>query len=198
MSESTGPSIEERMAAVMKAVSGVKKDQWNPHGKYKYAGHEQVTHALRDAYVKHGILRTASVKQHARDVHGTLSLLVRITWINVDNPKDTVAVDVVGEAPTTTSSGKATGQQAGVALSYAVKQAEFKAFSLLGDDTPNPEDDDEASPVIGEFIERFQAATSVADIEAISADVRAAGSAIASGRAALLDARAEAMKRVSK
>jgi len=194
----TVPTIHQRMHAVMKAVRGVAKSSFNQHGKYKYAGHEQVTDALRDEYVKNGIIRSASVQQFARTSDGTLQLLVRVTWANVENPTDCYFVDALGEAPTTTSSGKATGQQAGIALSYAVKLAEMKAFALTGDDTPNPEDGDEANETVGAFIDRFEAAQTVADIDAISADVKYAGSSVAVGRQALLDARGAAMKRVSK
>jgi hypothetical protein len=193
-----GVSIHERMALVMKDVHGVAKSSFNQHGKYKYAGHEAVTASLRDAYVLRRILRTASVKSFARTTDGTLQLLVSIRWANIDAPSDFVEVDVLGEAPTTTSSGKATGQQAGIAFSYAVKMAELKAFSLTGDDTPNNEDGDRTNEQGEDFLRQFEECQTVQEVEALSIEVRQAGSAVASYRQDLLKARAAAMARVSK
>jgi len=190
-------TIYDRLHAIMKDVRGVGKTQFNQHGKYKYAGHEQVTEALRDAYVKHKVVRSASVEKYDRTADGTLQLYVVVEWRCSDNPESFCSVGVLGEAPTTTSNGKATGQQAGVALSYAVKLAELKRFSLTGDDTPNPEENDESNDIVSGFIDRFDSAKTVADVEAISGDIKAAGNSVGKGRQALLEARTEAMKRVS-
>jgi len=194
----TDISLHDRMARVMIDVHGVAKSDFNQHGKYKYAGHEAVTASLRVAYVKHRILRTASVKSFARTQDGTLQLLVAVRWASVDSPLDHVEVDVLGEAPTTTSSGKATGQQAGIAFSYAVKMAEIKAFSLTGDDTPNNEDGDRTNEQAEDFLRQFEECKTVQEVEALSREVREAGSSVASYRQELLKARADAMARVGK
>ena len=70
--------------------------------------------------------------------------------------------------------------------------------ALTGDDTPNPEDQDEGNEVVAGFLELFEQAQTIGEIKAISADIRLAGSTIANGRAALLEARDVAMKRVGK
>lgn len=136
------PNVYQRMRAVMKDVRGVGKSQYNSQAHYKYAGHEAVTEALRDAYVKHGIVRTADVIRSERE-GGLLRLHVLVSWINVDNPEDRYSVTMVGESMSPTKAREPTSTQSGVALSYAVKNAEFKAFSLTGDDTPDAEKQDE-------------------------------------------------------
>lgn len=149
-SEEKEPSllnIYQRMRAVMRDVRGVAKDQFNTHGRYKYAGHEAVTASLRDAYTRHGVVRTADVIEQSRE-GGMLRLSVRVTWTNVDAPDEQVSVVMVGESPPVTNSGAPSAVQSGIALSYAVKNAEFKAFSLTGDDTPDAEagDTDRGEP----------------------------------------------------
>jgi hypothetical protein len=131
--------IYRRINAIMKDVVGVAKTDRNAHAKYNYAGHEAVTAALRSAYVKHGVVRHATVDECIRE-GGLLRLGVVVAFINIDDPTDRIELTMFAEAPSTTSKGGATPQQAGVALSYAVKNAEFKLFSLTGDDTPDAEE----------------------------------------------------------
>jgi hypothetical protein len=190
-------NIYQRMAAVMTAVRGVAKTQKNTQGGgYLYAGHERVTEALREEYVKHGILRTASISAVRRD-GGSLSCDVLVSWINVENPEDRYSVTMLGESGPLTKSGVLSSVQAGIALSYAVKNAEFKAFSLTGDDTPDAEErDDQVPEKVAEFVERFESAETLAEVEQISAEVREAGAAVANERTRLLEARSSAMRRV--
>lgn len=144
MPEATPRNIYQRMNAVMADVVGVGKTSYNKQGRYNYAGHEAVTAALRDAYVRHGIVRTAHVLHDERE-GGLLRMRVEVRWANVDDPSDSVSVVMVGESPPVTSSGVASAVQSGIALSYAVKNAEFKAFALTGDDTPDAEETDDGA-----------------------------------------------------
>lgn len=194
----TDLNIHQRMQAVMKAVRGVAKSQTNTHGNYKYAGHEALTDALRDEYVKHGIQRTANIVEHRRD-GGLLQLLVEVSWINVDSPTDRYSVRMLGESPAVTKSGAASPVQAGIALSYAVKNAEFKAFALTGDDTPNAEEGDNQTPeVVLDLLDRYAAAQSQADIDGIGADIRSQWDRCKEHRQELTEARTAAMRRVSR
>jgi hypothetical protein len=144
--EQTAPArtlnIYQRIAAVMKDVRGVAKRSHNKQGGFSYAGHEAVTEALRDAYVKHGIVRTASVEGHELIDKGTLVLSVAVSWINIDNPEDRHSVIIPGLQSSVKKDGGASPVQVGMALSYAVKNAEFKCFSLTGDDSPDAESDE--------------------------------------------------------
>lgn len=191
-------NIHQRIRAVMIDVRGVAKSQTNQHGGYKYAGHEALTDALRDRYVAHGIQRTASVVEHIR-TGGLLQLLVEVTWINVDKPEDRYSVRILGESPPVTKSGAASPVQAGIALSYAVKNAEFKAFALTGDDTPNAEESDNQTPeVVMDLLDRYAEAATQADIEGIGADIRREWERCKEHRQELTAARTAAMGRVGK
>lgn len=137
------PNIYQRLHAIMADVHGVEKTSWNNHSNYKFAGHEAVTAALRGAYVAHRVHRSATIVGRDR-VDGVLRLDVLVRWTNIDDPQDFFEVTLFGESPPTTKSGQATAQQVGIAFSYAVKNAEFKVFSLTGDGTPDADDDDAA------------------------------------------------------
>lgn len=141
-------TIYQRMNAVMRDVRGVGKNSHNPQGGYKYAGHEAVTEALRDAYVKHGIIRTATVTGTQLLDRGALLLTVKVAWICDDEPHSRHEVEVPGIQSSVKKDGGLSPVQVGMALSYAVKNAEFKCFSLTGDDTPDTEahDDDRGEP----------------------------------------------------
>lgn len=144
----SGPSVRnifQRMNGVMKDVRGVAKDQFNRHGNYKYQGHLAVAAALRESYVEHGIVRSAEVTKAERE-GGLLRLYVDVSWINIDNPSDRHVVRSMGESAKMTTSGEASPVQVGVAMSYAVKVAELKAFSLTDDDTPDADEESEGQP----------------------------------------------------
>src|SRR3972149_5251028 len=79
-------TIYQRMNGVMKDVRGGGQHSHNPQGGSKSAGHEAVTEALRDAYVKHGIIRTAPVVKTEILERGLLVLTVRVAWICDDEP----------------------------------------------------------------------------------------------------------------
>lgn len=136
-------TIYQRMNAVMKDVRGVGKHSSNPQGGYKYAGHEAVTEALRDAYVRHGIVRTANVVKTEILERGLLVLTVRVSWICDDEPSSRHEVEMPGLQSSVKKDGSMAPVQVGMALSYAVKNAEFKCFSLTGDDTPDTESEDD-------------------------------------------------------
>jgi hypothetical protein len=142
-----GKTIYQRMAGVMRDVRGVGKDSHNPQGGYRYAGHEAVTDALRSAYVKHGIVRTASVIKTEVLDHGVLLLTVQVSWICDDYPQSRLVVEMPGLQSSVKKDGGMAPVQVGMALSYAVKNAEFKCFALTGDDTPDTEEaDDDREP----------------------------------------------------
>jgi 5'-3' exonuclease len=135
-----GLNIFQRMREVMKDVPGIKKGTEHAQQGYRYTGHEAVTWHLRPAYIRHGIVRTCSVK--STEIAGsTLSVVLTVRWTNVDEPTDFFEVDSVGIAPAPTKdAAKMVATQSGVAMSYAQKNAEFKAFCITGDDTPDAEE----------------------------------------------------------
>jgi 5'-3' exonuclease len=137
------PNIHQRMREVMKLVPGVAKAAKHQQG-YAYTGHEALTHALRPAYIKCGIVRTCSlVKSSWLGADYFCTVEVRLT--NVDDKSDFVAVQADGVAPSIgkdkdSGEAKRAATQPGVGFSYAQKCAEFKAFCITGDDTPDGEE----------------------------------------------------------
>ena len=84
-------NIYQRINAIMAEVHGVAKKDRNQFAKYSYAGHESVTAALRGAYVKHGVVRAASVVASERS-GGLLRLQVQVSFINIEDPADRATV----------------------------------------------------------------------------------------------------------
>ena len=128
------PGILIAKNKVMAKVRGVRKDRVNPHHKFKYTGHDDVTEALQLAFIEYGIDQQVTVLESSRS-EGLLTLKVRVTWTALEDGS-AQSVDVWGESESKKSSrtGDETGQslQGGQALSYAVKVAQLKNFMLVG------------------------------------------------------------------
>lgn len=142
----SGGNIYQRIQAIKREVHGVDQRGKHTHG-FRFAKHDDVTHALSGLYVKHGVDREVTVDQVDR-VGPVLAMWVRVTWVNVDNPMDRKSVKVFSEG---VDSGKRKdgsdnidGLASGKAISYAVKLAELKNFCLVGDSTL---DSEEAPPL---------------------------------------------------
>lgn len=180
-------NIYQRINAVMKDVRGVGKHQRNQHANYNYAGHEAVTDALRDSFVKHGIVRVASVTD-CKEESGVVTVMVEVSYLSTDDPMSRVVVNMPALQPSQTKSGQVTAQQVGQAVSYAVKNVEFKLFALTGDDTPDAEENDpertyeqpapratqdDGSAVAMAYLARFGECQDGAAIKALSAEIKA-------------------------
>jgi len=138
-------NIHQRMNLVMEEITHIKKSKQTPKyaGDYKYAGHDQLTELLHGPYTRHGIVRTCSMDSYVVTETCDFEATVLVRWTNVDNQSDFVEVKAIGLAPCTTGADKpkkVASTQSGVAMSYAQKMAEFKAFSIAGDDTPDGEE----------------------------------------------------------
>jgi hypothetical protein len=128
--------------AVMAEVRGVAKDRVNKHQGYEFTGHDDVTEALQDAFVKYGIAQSVSIVGCTREMDGMLLRLeVRIVWTALE---DGSQEDVIswGEATVKNKTGRPDGVEVGQALSYAVKVASLKNFMLVGGLVPDPEETD--------------------------------------------------------
>lgn len=126
--------ITRAMHGVMKQVRGVAKDRRNKHHDYLFTGHDDVTDALRSAFVDHGIVPQMSVTGCTRSETELLTMQVSVTLTAVEDGTQVELIGV-GEAQMTRSrDGKPSGEdlQAGKAFSYAVKVVLMKTFMLLG------------------------------------------------------------------
>ena len=140
-------NIYERVSAVMAEVKGVEKSSTNSHGRYKYAGHEAVTEAIRGSMLRHGIVQTIST--HTMTLHpgGHVSIAVAIAWTSkeqqADGELDRISSTIWALQHAQTSNGNPTAQQIGQAISYACKNFAFKTLMLTGD----PDADSDAGPI---------------------------------------------------
>ena len=130
MSES--PNIWQRVAAVAREVTYVRKDK--SVDNYMAVTHDQVTGVLRGAMLKHGIgVAASAVGAGSATVVGSTKRgatiirhenLFAVSFVNIDNPTD--RIDLQQEAHANDHGDKAPGK----ALSYAVKSAMLKTFML--------------------------------------------------------------------
>ncbi len=142
-------NIHQRINAVQREVREVKKTRENKHFNYKFIGHDDVTAALRDAKVSHGIVTEVTVNTAER-TGPHLKLEVLVSFVNMDQPDNRVTVTTYGESfaePTRSNpEPRPSDLQMGKALSYAVKLAELKVFQLIGDSTPDSEEAHKGEP----------------------------------------------------
>ncbi len=159
-------NIRQRCLAVMAELKGVGRDGFNQHHKYRFTPHDVISGLLHDLFVKHGIDQEVSVLAARRlDGSATLELEVEISWVNVDKPNERKTVRCYGHstpAGRTKEGGYVAPDDLGVgkALSYAVKYAQLKNFTLTGDSTPDLEDDDKPA-------ETAKPPVAVSEIEAL-------------------------------
>lgn len=128
------PNIYQRINAVMKEVTYVKKDtKVSGAGSFMAVSHDMVLAVLRPAMVKHGIATRveqlkgdiAQMRDPQREIKMHLYVAdYAIHFVNVDNPADTLTVTIQSHA--NDNGDKAPGK----AASYAVKYAMLKTFGL--------------------------------------------------------------------
>ena len=137
---SLGLNIYQRIREVKREVHRVDKAGKHQQG-FAFMKHDDVTAALSGLFVKWGIDREVSViHQHRHE--NILELMVRVSWVNVDDPTDRKTVEVFTEGVNVMKRDggeNRDGLGSGKALSYAVKMAELKNFCLVGDTTPEQE-----------------------------------------------------------
>jgi hypothetical protein len=144
------------MLGIMNDVQYIQKDKATTGGaRYKYVSHDIVTAKIREAMVKWGVFlapsfekieiippdpEKMSVLKTVQDGEVKLNFLVTIilkgTFHNVDNPSDTVISYGVGMG--IDPQDKATGK----AYSYAYKYLLLKTFALETGDDPEADDND--------------------------------------------------------
>ena len=137
-------NIYQRINEVRKKVTYVRKDA-KVIG-YKAVSHDQVTAVLREMLVEHGIVMAQSLISSTCAETGDLTAKgtkwlmytaqYNIRFINIDDPKD--FLEVVTEAQALDTGDKASGK----AMSYAIKYAMLKTFSLeTGENEEGRQDD---------------------------------------------------------
>lgn len=178
--------IYKKINEVMKAVKGVEKVRMNTHGKFKYAGHEDVNEALRGEFARVGIVPVARMVSCQILDGGTLFCECLITYVDIED-ESKVEIPIFAVQPSQTSGKTVTAQQIGQALSYASKNAAFKCFALTGDNEPdsdssvayNPQsggDHPDASPTHDKahaLLRGFETAKTEAEVETVTKALKA-------------------------
>lgn len=153
MTENTSPTLAARLLAVMASVPYIQKEGRTQSGpSFKYVKHDDVVALVRPALVKHGVgfmtgidensvscVQVGETKSGAARYKTTLVL--RLTFMNVDDPSDAYSVSFPGEGVDTDDKGS------GKALSYALKNGLLKTFMIeAGDEADNEAAAQEAAP----------------------------------------------------
>jgi len=121
-------NIYQRIQAVMKEVSFVKKETTMVNKQYRFVSHDAVTSALHGPMAENGMVMVPSIDELTQDGNRT-TVKMKIEFVNVDNPEDRLVVIHYGYGIDNQDKG------IGKAVSYAVKYAMLKTFCLeTGDD----------------------------------------------------------------
>lgn len=156
MTDNTGLNIFQRVNEVRKKVEYLQK-QKKVDNKYYVVTHDQVIAEIRPYLIEFGIVIIPTLvasEMHENVIKFTNSTASRydatykFTFVNIDDPKD--FFDIVIEAHAIDNGDKAPGK----AISYAMKYAILKAFSI--------ESGENEESIIGDRISNEQAAESVA------------------------------------
>lgn len=163
------PNILQRINAVMQEVRSVEKDADVGFGsnRYKAVSHDQVTAAVREPMVKHGIvswtldLDTQEEWRTFKGKNGERTEIFTKVWItqvfaNIDDKDDCILVKSCGHG----SDGN--DKSFGKAFSYAVKYSYLKVFGLA-----SGEDSDLYSSPQNEVSSAFEERTALTDMEKI-------------------------------
>jgi hypothetical protein len=127
------PNLYQRIIAVMGELDYVQKEAKKNGIQYTFVSHDAVTAKIHPLLVKHGIAMLPSVIESKQDGNRT-EATVQVTFINVDDPKDSHAVSFFGYGIDNQDKGP------GKAMSYAVKYAMLKTFCLETGDDPEKDD----------------------------------------------------------
>lgn len=137
-------NIYQRINKVMADVKYIQKRDKAAKGlPYKYVTHDDVTGALHEPFVKHGIVTTTRVTKKVQDGNRT-EVEVLVSFINIDDPEDRIEVESFGYGIDNQDKGP------GKAISYATKMAYLKCFMLETGEDPEKDNEDHKPAMINE------------------------------------------------
>lgn len=127
-------NIYERINEIRKQVDYIQKDIDKKKLGYAAVSHDMVTASLRSALIEHGViilptLMDSDVKDTGTTTSSGIPIIryeatINVRFVNMDAPEDFFEIDIPAHA--NDHGDKAPGK----ALSYAVKYAMLKVFSL--------------------------------------------------------------------
>lgn len=164
----TTMNIFQRINAVRKEINYIQKDKAvsTGGGSYRAVTHDAVTGMLRASLIEHGIIVVPSQTfgvfnpKEPDSKQRLYEATYRVSFINMDDPKDCVSVDVNAHA--LDNGDKAPGK----AMSYATKYAMLKLFSIeTGEDDESRYQRDEFD--VMPFILQIEACETNPDLQRI-------------------------------
>ncbi|MGD9494994.1 MAG: ERF family protein [Armatimonadota bacterium] len=138
MSTQSGkPNVHQRLLAVQRAITNIAPDGHNERFHYRYVSNSAVLSAIRAAMNENGLVLVPEVVEHdcrvgaipvREGAHHLSVIRMRMTWVNVDDPQDTVVCEWSGAG--------IDGQEKGIskAVTIAVKYFLLKQFLIPTDD----------------------------------------------------------------
>lgn len=157
-------NIHQRILAVMDGVSYIQKGDKKVNNQYTFAGHDAVTAAARPHFIKHGVLVISTILEQSTEwksvkdkygkdkLRGITTMLVGVSFINVDDPADKIDCKFLGHGIDDGDKGP------GKAMSYAYKYAILKTLSLETGDDPEKENMENVPAQQAEKVDPKQAA----------------------------------------
>lgn len=180
-------SLRDRIHAARCVAPEVKKDQWNSHGKFWFAGVASVMNAVNPLLKRFRIGLEYELDHLYLDPLGAghFVAVFKFRLVNVDDPKDFLESRIPGISPRQTKGADPTGQQSGSATSYALKSFLSIHFGIKEGldrclDDPSTEgaaerEENDADESVEGFVRRFNNAQTSQDIEDVSEAARAIG-----------------------
>lgn len=128
-------NIYEKIAAIMKSVQYMEKDDRVEYGsnKYKALSEEKATATMRKQMIEHGLI-VYPVSQQATRAGSITHVDVVYRMVNVDNPEEYIEIASCGDGADTQDKGS------GKAMTYAFKYMWLRTFAI-----PTGEDPDKIS-----------------------------------------------------
>lgn len=164
-------NIYQRMHRVMKAVSYVQKEDKKVNNQYTFVSHDAVTAKIRPALIENGIITVPRVVRWAQDGNRT-EANVEVDFVNIDKPDEKITVPMFGFGIDPQDKGP------GKAISYAVKYALLKAFSLETGDDPE-KDAIDYKPVVKNIAQNIDQEVALATVPPeVLGDIRREAKAI--------------------
>jgi hypothetical protein len=114
----------------MEELTYIQKSDLKVNGQYKFVSHDDVAEKVHPMLVKHRVLALPTTLSTSQEGNRTV-IMLRVHFVNVDKPEDQFFIDMPGYGVDPSDKGP------GKAISYALKYALLKAFTLETGEDPD-------------------------------------------------------------
>lgn len=157
--DATGMNLAQRLVAVMREAGSIEKLGYNDFNKYAYIKESDISKKMQALFCKYGIFVLANTVAHKATqsvsdkgkVQTFSQVEIEYTFINMDNPNETLTAKAYGE-------GVDTGDKAG----YKASTGAHKYFLIRNFNLGSDEDAEKESPELTRAMPQAQQARPVA------------------------------------